>query len=762
MIKSIIRSLHHRPNTIAYLCFIVGLIATPITPLNAQESGESVLEEIVVTAQRREESLFDVPIAITALSGDFLEQRQVFTAEALSLFTPSLHIFAEAVNTEFYTIRGIGRANEDLGSDSGVAMFIDDVYVARQGAANLVLFDVERVEVLRGPQGTLWGKNATGGAINVITRKPSGETGGYIGADVGDYGTMNLRAAASAPLIEDKLNARVAFVSRERDGLYKNLTTGEDGNNVNTQAFRGTLSYTPSDATEVVLSADWARSDQDGVLKSVIVDVPGTLYVLKDFFLVTFPGQESDLRTARSGVHGGQGIEQYGANLTIDHELSTINLVSITGYRTEDSHHAEDNDRAPERSGDLWSLQDSSTFSQELRLVSDGEGASTWTAGIYWFHEEGDRDQSRYSDFFGPGGLIGPGSPEFQNSTTTFKQNIETDSFAVFGQYTYAFNDQWSVTLGGRYTDETKDYFIDAFAVPNVPGGDDFSLFIPDGAFTASSSESWTEFTPRVSVQFAPSDEFNTYFSYSEGFKSGGYNGGPDNAAGVVPFRPEQAESFELGLKGLFFDGQMSANVAGFFTDFTDLQLQGFDPVTGSPITSNAASAEITGLEVEISGLIGPNFQYNIAASFLSHEFKDYFIEVFDPTIMGGPPFRVVDKAGDRIGLIPEYNYHVGLAYTWPLNGGGSMTLGGDLAAVDETITVFNTMWSNAYEVFDARLAWQSSGHWSATLWVRNLFDEDYYRGGGPVPDLDDKISRLGLLADPQIFGVSFDWRYGD
>jgi iron complex outermembrane receptor protein len=762
MNNSIIRPLPHQLRRIGYLCVVAGLLTTPMTQTYAQESDASVLEEIVVTAQRREESLYDVPIAITALSGDFLEQNQVFTAEALSLYTPSLHIFAEAVNTEFYTIRGIGRANEDLGSDSGVAVFIDDVYVARQGAANLVLFDVERAEVLRGPQGTLWGKNATGGAINVITRKPTGEIGGYIGADIGDYGTMNLRAAADAPLIEDTLNARVAFVSRERDGLYRNLTTGEDGNNVNTQAFRGTLSYTPSDATEVVLSADWARSEQDGVLKSVIVDVPGTLYVLKDFFLVTFPGQESDLRTSRSGVHGGQGIEQYGATLMIDHELSTMNLVSITGYRTEDSHHAEDNDRAPERSGDVWSVQDSSTFSQEFRLNSSSDGPSTWTAGFYWFHEEGDRDQSRYSDFFGPGGLIGPGSPEFQNSTTTFKQNIETDSFAVFGQYTYAFNDQWSVTLGGRYTDETKDYFIDAFAVPNVPGGDDFSLFIPDGAFTASSSASWTEFTPRVSVQFAPSDNINTYFSYSEGFKSGGYNGSPDNAAGVVPFRPEQAESYELGLKGLFFGGQMSANIAGFFTDYTDMQLQGFDPVTGSPITNNAASAEISGLEVEATGLIGDGFQYVIGASFLSHEFKDYFIEVFDPTIVGGPPFRVVDKAGDRIGLIPEYNYHVGLSYTWPLSGGGSMTLGGDLAAVDETITVFNTMWSNAYEVFDARLVWQSSGSWSTTLWVRNLFDEDYYRGGGPVPDLDDKISRLGLLADPQIFGISFDWRYGD
>lgn len=739
----------------------ISVLSPSLSPAQERTQVDD-LEEITVTAQRREQSIRDVPIAITALSGDFLEQQQVLTAEALSLYTPSLHIFSEAVNTEFYTIRGIGRANEDIGSDSGVAVFLDDVYIARQGAANVTLFDVQRVEVLRGPQGTLWGKNATGGAINVVTRKPEGETAGYVGADVGDYGTMNFRAAATAPLIEDKLNARVAIASRERDGLYQNLTTGQDANNIDTQAIRATLGFTPTDATEAFLTADWSRSEQDGVLKSVIVDVPGTLYVLKDFYRVTFPGQETDLRSARSGIHGSQGVEQYGLNLTIDHSLGSMNLASITGYRSEDSHHAEDNDRAAERSGDLWSVQDSWTFSQELRLESETEGPLHWTAGVYWFHDDGERNQSRYSDFFGPGGLIGPGSPETQNSSTTFEQKIKTDSLAAFGQGTWEFNDQWSLTLGGRYTRETKDYDINAFAVANVPGADPWSLFIPDGPFTASDSKTWTEFTPHLSVQFALSDNVDSYFSYSEGFKSGGYNGSPDNAAGVVPFQPEQAKSFELGLKGQYFDRRMSANLAAFFTDFTDLQLQGFDPVTGSPITNNAASAEISGVEVEISGLLGDNFEYNIGASWLDHQFKDYFIEVFDPTIQNGPPFRVVDKEGERIGLIPRYNYHVGLSYTWPLAGGGELTLSGDAAGVDKTITVFNTLWSNSYEVFDARLAWQSGSNWSASLWVRNLFDEEYYRGGGPVPDLNDQISRLGLLADPRIVGISFDWRFGD
>ncbi len=746
---------------LAWIVPALGLLIFSPPSVAQVDDTSKALEEIVVSAQRREQSLVDVPIAITALSGDFLEQQQVFTAEQLSLYTPSLHIFAEAVNTEFYTIRGVGRANEDLGSDSGVAMFINDVYVARQGAANLVLFDVERAEILRGPQGSLWGKNATGGAINVVTRKPDDKVGGYLGVDLAEYGTLNLRAAANAP-ISERVNGRLAFVSRERDGMYTNLTTGESGNNINSQAFRGTLTFDVSDSTEVLFTADWARSEQYGVLKSVIADVPGTPYILKDFFTVTFPMQESDLRSSRSGIHGAQGVDQHGVNLTINHQMESMDFTSISGYRTEESHHSEDNDRAAERSGDLWSTQESSSFSQEFRLTSNTDAALSWTAGLYWFHENGDRDQSRYSNFFGPGGLVGPGSPETQDSTTTFLQALTTDSYAIFGQADYRLSDRWTATLGGRYTEETKDYDISAFAVANQPGGSDYSLFIPDGAYTASDKKTWSEFTPKVSFQFALTDEVNTYASYSEGFKSGGYNGSPDNAAGVVPFNPEQAETIEVGLKGRFFDNTMSANLAYFMTDFTDMQLQGFDPVTGSPITNNAAASEISGIEIELSGLIGEGFRYNIGGSWLDHQFTRYAIEVFDPTIQGGPPFRLVNKRGDRIGIIPEYNYHIGLGYEWHLANNGLLSFGVDLSGTDETITVFNTLWSNAYDVVDVRLAWDSGKNWNAALWVRNLTDEEYYRGGGPVPDVNDTISRVGLLSDPRIFGVSLGINFGD
>ncbi|MBL4589101.1 MAG: TonB-dependent receptor plug domain-containing protein, partial [Alphaproteobacteria bacterium] len=297
---------------------LTSVIFFSFTPfaLTAEKKGGFSIDEITVTAERRSSSIQKVPISITAMQGDTLSNLQIGSTEDLSQYTPGLHIFAESTGSEFYTIRGIGRTNEDLSSDSGVAVFLDDVYIARQAAANVAFFDVKRVEVLRGPQGTLYGKNATGGAINIITRKPTDELSSLMSVDVGNYGRLNMEGAVSGPLVDEKLSARVAFVSKNRDGIYTNLTTGEKGNNIDTQGVRGSLRYTPSSALEVNATVDWIKTEQDGVLKSIIVDVPGTLYVLKDFFIVdVFPTQEENIRSSRAGTHGEQGIETYGSSL---------------------------------------------------------------------------------------------------------------------------------------------------------------------------------------------------------------------------------------------------------------------------------------------------------------------------------------------------------------------------------------------------------------------------------------------------------------
>jgi iron complex outermembrane receptor protein len=745
----------------------------------ARAQDGTVLEEVIVTAERREESLLEAPVAVTALSGDFLDERRLTSVEDLTEYTPSLQVFAEQVNTELYMIRGIGRANEDLSTDSGVAVYIDGVYVSQQGAANAAMFDVERVEILRGPQGTLYGKNAIGGVINLISKLPGDRLDASATAEFGERNLRSFEGAAGGPLSET-VSGRIAAMSREKDGAYKSLVTGERGNNIDTRAVRGSLLFEPSDALTITAIADYSDSDQDGVLKSVIVDEPGAEYIFKDFLVVdAFPTQEPSIRTSRSDTFGEQGVEQWGASLKIDYAVAGGTFMSLTGYRAEESYNNEDIDRTAQRSLEQGGRQDTDSFSQELRFVSSDDGTVSlsgrlhWAAGLYWFHEEGKRDHRLYLNARVPGtspgdpddpdnGLIGPGSPDAQNSTAIFLQDITTDSYAAYGQATYDFTDRFSATLGMRYTREEKDFSVNARSEAGIPGGDPYTLFQSEGPFSAAAKQDWDAFTPKAVLEYRFAEDVNTYLSYSYGFKSGGFNGQPDTPAGLAPFDPEKAQNLELGLKTTFFDRRLQLSTAVFQTDFKDLQVAGTN-AAGLIITGNAADSRIRGFELEVAARPVASLGLRAAVSLLNAEFRNYFKEEFDPTITDGPPFVIVDKEGDRLDDTPEYMVSLGGDYTWQLGDYGSVVLGADYISKGDTVTNENTKHANSYEVANARLDWNSpTGRWSIGAWVDNLTDEVYYRGGGPVPDLNKFITRVGLVSDPRTVGVTLRARVGN
>lgn len=720
---------------------------------SAQDEGSG---DIVVTAMRREEKLSTVPASITALDGAAIEKLNIETTEGLSQVTPSLHIYAEAVGSEKYTIRGIGRTSEDLSADPGVAIFLNEVYVPRQSAANLAFFDTQRVEVLRGPQGTLYGKNASAGAINIITRAPTEDLSGYAELGYGSFDRITAKGAVSGPIVPDKVYARLAVLSDHRDGIYRNLTTGQSANDINVNAVRGTLKFTPTDRLSITAIGDWAQSKQHGVLKSIISDEPGLPYV---FFTnnpvtgaprpgVTPPTQEDDLRTARSAINGRQGIETYGASLNISYAADDFDIIAVSGIRTENSYNQEDNGRAKEITSYNTTAEDTWAASQEIRFVSSEPNAPgtdnrlSWTFGLYAFHEEGTKQSDIYRN-------VAPFS-----GIAMFTQEIDTDAFAGFGEIRYRIFDRVSLTGGVRYTTEQKKFGVTGVAtrIPDIAANGPVTPFI-DADFTTRASKRWNRFSPRIVLDAQLTDDMMLYASVARGFKSGGFQGQPP-APPLREFNPEDVTNYEVGFKGELFDG-VRVSTSLFYSDYKNLQLQTFD-INGAPTTSTA-SARSKGIELEITARVSPGFTLSGGASFIDPEYKHFISQ--QPGFADAA--HTFDRSGKRIGGIPKYNASLRADYRHSLGDAGDLVFNGTLVAVDEIITEFGTLWGNEYAKGDIRIGWESpGGSWAVSGWVKNVTDELYYRGGGPVAKYNTDKIRLGLISDPRTFGVSVRYNF--
>lgn len=745
----------HRHATIV-ACAVTVLSAAAANAQQAASPG-AVLEEVIVTSQRREESLQSVPLSITALGGDMIENLQVTTTEGISQFTPSLYIYAEAVGSERYTIRGLGRTTEDLSADPGVAVFLNDAYLPRQGVANMGMFDVERVEILKGPQGTLYGKNASAGAINIITRAPTEELSGYFGIDAGNFGRLNLKGAISGALLQERVSGRLAFTYESRDGLYRNLTTGQEANDIDARGVRGSLRFTPSDALVVDLIADWARSEQDGVLKSVIADVPGTLY---EFFTrnpvtgrprpgITLPTQETNVRSSRSAINGGQGLETRGVVLNARYSAASFDFVSITGARDEESYSVEDNGRAQEITSYADSDQDTWSASQEFRFISaepDGSDRRfSWTAGLYFFHQEGWRSMATYRNVVPFSGI------------TTFRQDIATDSYAAFGEGRYRLTDRLSLTAGLRYTIEEKDFHVDASAtrIPGIPANGPITPFLAGDDFSAEASETWSKLSPKGVLEYQLGEDVLAYASVAQGFKSGGFAGQPPEAP-IPEFAPEDVTNYEIGLKGEFLDRRLRTNIALFYAEYQDLQLQSFD-LNGLPATATA-NARNSGIELEIVARVTDRLTMRAGASFTDPEYVHYISQ--QPGF--ADPAHTFDMSGERIGGMPSRDANFMLDYQLPIGASGIIGLQADVVHAGDITTEFgSTLWAPSYTKGDVRVSWEPlSGSWTLSGWVNNVTDELYYRGGGPLAKYDTDSVRLGLIADPRSYGVSMTYRF--
>ena len=711
------------------------------------------LEEVVVTAAKRAESLQDVPIAVTAYSGELIESLAINDIEGLAVQTPSFAFSKAGGEAQIY-IRGVGTNIFGIGADPSVAVTLDGIYLGRTNMGLTQFLDIDRVEILRGPQGTLYGRNATGGAINLISRMPGDDFEGYLTAGYGEFERVELQGAVGGPL-SDAWGFRLAARHMQDDGYTDDLdprgTNELDDNDV--QAYRGILTFTPSSNFSATLIGEYSEFE-NGNTSIVPRDDLGLAETLGAIPTGSIHEERNDLPTFFDW-------DSSGVTLTLEWALSeAIELTSITGYRDYTSDFLFNTDGTEIDVTRSNFKYDSEQVSQELRLASTGTGPWRWIAGAYYFTE----------DKSGGLGLV-RASLNPQRSFVIPSEN-ETDAWALFGEVTWDISERLALTAGVRYSDEEKDDFADFGLVFDVLGLESPGPVTPVGA-PRQTSDSWDAWTPKFGIEYRLADDSLLYASATRGFKSGGYNSlQPSNP----PYDPEYLWAYEIGTKSQFAEDRVRLNAAIFYYDYTDLQVSTF--LNNLTFITNAAEASIQGVEVEIFARPIDRLDLGLAVSYLDSEY-DQFLTAFGslpctpvpPATACTRPLIPFDASGNQLTNAPEWKLNATAQYEVPLGGRGSLRLFGQVSFQDDLyFTQINEpeVGQDAITLLDARIAWLSvDATWELAAFGKNLSDEDYFHNGvrftstsDPAKDVFQIGNALGYPASGRTWGVQATYRF--
>jgi iron complex outermembrane receptor protein len=748
--------------------------------------GQSVLEEVIVTANRRAESMQTVPLAVTAFSGEMLQQQGIVDIKGISERTPGFTMGMLNPGQPQMYIRGIGSNEDGAGGDQSVIAFIDEVYIGRSAGMDLDLFDLERVEVLRGPQGTLFGKNVIGGAINLITRKPSEDQEFAFEATYGSLDTMTLRGLASGPLAEN-IYGKISFSSQRRDGYMESQIknypqyfpgetpmrlNSEDAIDANSDSLRGTLRFVPSDKLEINITASTATTDISSQ-PNHWVGPAGNPYLSESILI---PNYENEIHKALFDDSGFFKSDTWSLTGRADYDINDrLQLTSISAFRKVESENSQVIGGTPYSSAGKTTginalrasvlnpgarlvygtndyIDDSDTFTQELRLTSTGESDINWVGGLYFMNENTHRNETAS---FGMDMSLPDGSiiAVFPKAVGGDDQHNETNSYAAFGQLTWDISERLSLTLGGRYTREKKE--IDRVGTANI------LVVVED--YIVSASESWSEFTKKASINYQLNDDLFVYATYSEGFKSGGFQGlAATRLAASTAFAPETAKLYEVGAKSEWLENRLRLNLALFKTDYKDLQiLQGLVPESAPEgasaviITQNASDAQISGAELELSASPIDGLTISGAYSYLDTEYRNFNV----PAGFRAPPGAdTINRDGNELRNAPTNSYNLLVRYEWFLANGGSLAAQGEWRHKDKSWQEPDNISAYAvpaYDVADARLTYTlPQGNVEFTGWVKNLTDEGYLLHNYPLLG-----SGGSTPAPPRTYGLTVSWR---
>lgn len=742
------------------LAFVAGtahaqaVSAGKATPAVA-ESATSV-QEIIVTAERRRSSIQTTPIPMNAVSGMSLEKQQITDLSSLSTELPSVSFSRIAGDARVF-IRGIGLDSITPGSDPRVAIYTDGAYNPRAQAALSSFYDIERVEVLSGPQGTLYGRNATAGAINIISRDPGNQLNGYGTLTLGDYGTVRLEGAVGGPLT-DSVSGRLAFQTSDHSGYGKNIVTGGDVDDESTRAVRGKIKIDehPLVAT---LQADYFLEDDHSGGYHFFGEPPG-----KTLFATTIGGTAPTNPRDYAGPGPDTRIEAYGPTLTLEYSLGRLLLTSISAYKHVDAHtfSSPDTSTLAAELLPLDILEKSDSFSEETRL-SGKVGPVDLVAGAYYFHEWNMAgNQGGVNTLYFTGGDV-----NFLSGAVDDRGTQVTNAYAVFTQNTVNITDKLGLDLGARYSiEQRKDITTNSFdlAVPYVR----FPLFAPSpGDVATEGSHTWYAFNPKVGVHYKVTKDIFLYASWSTGFKSGGFN----VAFSQPPFNPEKITDIEAGVKADLLDKKLRVNLGGFHYGYDNLQVNLVGGPSGTQlITENAAKATLYGAELNVTAVPMKDLEIHFDADYLHSQYDDYTTK--DPAgLYTGQPLPDGTKAnpdgsyslaGHPLTYAPDWRLHGSVAYTFHAGDIGITPRADATYTGLAYFSPFSLPYVSqpAYTLVDLSVnVTLGDRGWSGSMFVKNATDQ-FYKLSATIGSSFIGYPIVGLVGTPRTFGVSVTKRF--
>ncbi len=713
----------------------------------AQETGEIGLDDIVVTAQRRTENLQDVPIAIAAISGNTLTEVGIRDPRDLSMLVPGLSAQAgtSATTTSLF-LRGVGIGDFNSNTTGAVGVYVDDVFLGANAGKLFNIFDSEGIEVLKGPQGTLYGRNTTAGAIRFSSRKPTDELSANASASYGRFNEVQLEAGVGGPIVDDLLKMRVAGTYTRRDGWLLNRVTGHKLNDLNMWAGRAIVDLTPSE--NLLIRAIVHGGQNRGGARQFQHRGQGVDFFGDPNFIGGVPldgmgyaDTDGDLNAGDYDIEGQERVDAFGASLTAVLDFSGLTLTSISAYEQVRRNTLEDTDASPNNVLTATYIDRPQQFSQELRLQGESDRLN-WIVGGFYFNDKlvtnsafdllrALRDPDAPMQGFDPANSIG---------NLVYPYTQKTESWAAFAQADFKLTDRLTLTGGLRYSVDSIDfdyesYFDDVIVVPVIEFQD---------------SKTYRDLSWRTAVSFQAADEVLFYASWSKGYNSGGFAGGSSSdPAQLQPFASEKLYAYEVGVKSELLGRTLRLNAGAFYYDYRDLQVFVFDTSGVVPLQRklNAGNADIYGFELEMAARPTRDLDAYLNLSLLSAKYSTFIALASE------------DLSGNQLVNAPKYAISAGMAYTLPLSNGSAIRARVDGSMQSEIFLTPDNARANrvpSYGLLNARLSWLSADdRLELALWAKNITDTRYVTYISPVITMDQLNYN-----DPATYGVQAVFKF--